>query len=631
MAWFGPALVSLVILTPTSGSSLPVRPIADFALPDQHGKIHWLHDWRQSKLIVVVFVGVDCPLAELYAPRLVNLANELASKQVALLAIDSNEHDSAAEIARYADTHHIPFPILKDAGQTVADSLGATRTPEAFVLDERRVLRYRGRIDNQYAIGVRRAQPGRCDLTVAVEELLSGRPVSRPVTQASGCMIDRQAPPHTSALTYCRDIAPLLREHCVACHRPGQIAPFALLTYEQVKRRARSIGLAVADGRMPPWYADPSHGKFANDVHLSEDEKACIQAWVRSGCPEGNPADLPPARQFTDGWNISRPDVVVSIPEPFTIPAEGTIEYQYFEVDPGFREDKWVRAAEIRPGNRAVVHHCLVFLKQPGSTKVFAMGALGSYCLEAMAVGSPPTQLPDGMAKLVPAGSRFLFVVHYTPIGKVQTDRTSIGLVFAEPGKVRKEVATKLLTDPELCIPPRAADHRIEKTYRMPGDVVLLSMFPHMHLRGKSFRYEVDYPDGASEILLDVPRYDFNWQNKYVLAEPKYLPRGSLLRCTAHYDNSENNPHNPDPDATVRAGPQSWDEMFNGYFDFALADEDRTQLPSPMALDRAVARRVWTLLGMLVVLLLSAGLLLVDRLRRGPNFSLRKRLRNRHF
>jgi hypothetical protein len=244
--------------------------------------------------------------------------------------------------------------------------------------------------------------------------------------------------------------------------------------------------------------------------------------------------------------------------------------------------------------------------------------------------GQIPNVWKNGQAKQIKAGTDFVIQMHYTASGKPTKDQTSIGLVYATQEPTERIVTTAAVNN-RFTIPPGDGNYKAESTVPVVNPMTMLSLFPHMHLRGKSFRYEVDYPDGASEILLDVPRYDFNWQNKYVLAEPKYLPRGSLLRCTAHYDNSENNPHNPDPDATVRAGPQSWDEMFNGYFDFALADEDRTQLPSPMALDRAVARRVWTLLGMLVVLLLSAGLLLVDRLRRGPNFSLRKRLRNRHF
>jgi hypothetical protein len=252
------------------------------------------------------------------------------------------------------------------------------------------------------------------------------------------------------------------------------------------------------------------------------------------------------------------------------------IEYQLFEVDPGFTEDKWVQAAEIRPGNRSVVHHCNVFLRPPGAEGPAEQGALGSFCLAAMAAGTPPTILAPGMAKRIPAGWRIVFVMHYAPVGSVQTDQTSIALRFADPTTVRKEVATKVMLDLDLCIPPHEANHQVTQTWLVNEDVLLLSMFPHMHLRGKSFRYEAVYGNGETEILLDVPRYDFNWQHIYVLAEPKRLPAGTLLRCTAVYDNSAGNLANPDPSATVRTGPQSWDEMFNGYFDVVLADQDLT-------------------------------------------------------
>ncbi|HEY1860505.1 MAG TPA: hypothetical protein VGG61_09140, partial [Gemmataceae bacterium] len=351
-----------------------------------------------------------------------------------------------------------------------------------------------------------------------------------------------------------------------------------LTNYQEAAGWAETIREVVAEGRMPPWHANPKHGKFANDPRLSDEEKRLIDGWVRDGAPEGNPADLPTPPRFSEGWGIGEPDLIIPIPKPFTVPAEGVVDYQFFEVDPGFKKDIWVKAAEIRPGNRAVVHHCNVFLKPPGGGDDFgAPGKLGSVCLAAAAVGTSPMVLPDGMAKRVPAGWKLLFVVHYTPIGTEQTDQTSIGLIFADPKQVKKEVATNLILDAELNIPPHAADHVVEHTQTFTDDVLLLAFFPHMHLRGKSFRYEAQYPDGSREILLDVPRWDFGWQHRYVLAEPKRLPAGTTMHCIAHYDNSADNPSNPDPGATVHTGPQSWDEMFNGYFEVVLADEDLTR------------------------------------------------------
>jgi hypothetical protein len=415
-----------------------------------------------------------------------------------------------------------------------------------------------------------------------LEELLAGKPVSQPLCRASGCLISRvRKPPTHGTITYYKDIAPILHKHCQTCHRPGEIAPFSLTTYRDAVGWAATIREVVAERRMPPWHADPRYGKFANDPSLSEREKNLLFAWINAGCPQGDPSATPRLSPFPQGWRIPTPDQVVSMPEPFTVPAEGTIEYQYIVVDPGFHEDRWIQAAEIRPGNRAVVHHCNVFLQPPDNPDIQAQGELGSYCLVAAAPGTPPLVLPEGMAKRVPAGWRFVFVLHYTTIGSVQTDQTVLGLKFADPRAVKKEVATWLMYDRDLRIPPGASDHTVSQTWQIHRDVLLLAYFPHMHLRGKSFRYEAIYPNGATEILLDVPRYDFNWQNRYELAEPKLVPAGSLLRCTAVYDNSVDNRANPDPTAEVRAGTQSWDEMFNGYFDVALADEDLTR-PVPL-------------------------------------------------
>jgi peroxiredoxin len=555
--------------------------IEDFTLRDYRGAERRLSDWKDTRLLVIAFLGADCPLAKLYGRRLGELEKEFAP-HLAVVGINANQHDSLRAIGRYAHQHDLSFPILKDSDNRVADRFGASRTPEVFLLDEHRKVRYRGRVDDQYGVGLQRARATRRDLAEAIKELLKGRAVSVPVTAAAGCLIDRlDRASAAGRITYNRHIAPLLHKHCVSCHRRGQVAPFPLTNYRQAQGWAETILEVVEEGRMPPWHASPRHGRFANDPRLAAGDKKHLAEWVKSGCPEGDPADLPSLPRFTDGWNIPEPDVVVSMPHDFTVPAEGVVEYQYFEVDPGFSEDRWVRAAEIRPGNRAVVHHCTVFLKPPGD-EVKAQGKLGSVCLAATAPGTPPLLLPDGMAKKIPAGWHLLFVLHYTPIGSVQKDRTSIGLVLADPKEVRKEAATHLLYDDDLAIPPHAANHRVEHLWQAPADILLLAMFPHMHLRGKSFRYEAVYPSGQAEVLLEVPKYDFNWQHRYVLAEPKRLPAETLIRCVAVYDNSEDNPTNPDPSQTVRAGKQSWDEMFNGYFEWALADEDLTQPPPGM-------------------------------------------------
>jgi peroxiredoxin len=581
-------------------AAVTTSPIPDFALRDAHGTTVRLVDLRDRELVVVVFVGCECPLARLYGPRLVELARTYERRGVAFLEIDSNASDPPDAIARYARDRGLPFPVLIDADHAVADRLGAKRTPEAFVLDRERGVRYHGRIDGQYTPGLQRPQNPRADLALAIEDLLAGRPVEVPATEATGCVIDRgpSEKQATSPVTYNRDVAPILQRRCQSCHRPGEVAPFSLLTYRQAASRAATIREVIAEGRMPPWHADPRYGQFANDPRLSDSEKRTIAAWIDTGCPEGAPADLPPPATFPEGWSIT-PDRVFPIPAPFAVPAEGVVDYQYFTVDPGFTKDVWVQAAEIRPGNRSVVHHCSVFLQRPDQVRDRMMnlqGELGSFCLAAYAPGTPPLRLPAGTAKCIPAGMRLLFVVHYTPTGKPEMDETKIGLVFADPKTVRKEVATRLIEDVTFAIPPGAADFRLVRSERLEHDVLLLALFPHMHVRGKSFRYEAVYPDGRSDILLDVPRYDFAWQNRYELKEPKRLPRDTEIRCTAAYDNSSANPANPDPTATVRAGLQNTDEMFNGYCELVLADEDRT-LPAQVQ-----PRRSWVIFAAVAVI-----------------------------
>ncbi|HTN75637.1 MAG TPA: hypothetical protein VL096_10345, partial [Pirellulaceae bacterium] len=335
----------------------------------------------------------------------------------------------------------------------------------------------------------------------------------------------------------------------------------------------------VQDQRMPPWHADPKHGKFVNDPRLSDEEKQLIRDWVKAGAPEGDPQQTPAPREFVDGWRIGKPDQVVYMSDSaFKVPARGEVKYQYFVVDPGFTEDKWIQAAECRPGNRAVVHHIIIG-SAPGGKRGSGTGGgmLHSDWLTATAPGAEPLRLPEGLAKFVPAGSKIVFQMHYTPNGTAQEDRSCVGFKFADPKTVRKEVATEKASTQRFEIPPGADNHRVEATYTFPRDSMMLAMFPHMHLRGKSFRYEAIYPSGEREILLNVPHYDFAWQNAYAFAEPKRMPAGTKLHCVAHFDNSPDNLANPDPDAKVRWGDQTWEEMMIGYFDMTLADQDLTK------------------------------------------------------
>jgi hypothetical protein len=332
----------------------------------------------------------------------------------------------------------------------------------------------------------------------------------------------------------------------------------------------------VHENRMPPWHASPEYGRFLNDRHLSAQEKALIDQWVAAGAPEGDPADLPQPREFVTGWQLPRePDFVMPIvAEPFEVPAEGTAKYQYFQIDPQFTEDKWVKAVEIQPGNRAVVHHILMFALPAGSERSTFPGGASGYD-GAFVPGLRTIPYPEGMAKRIPAGSSLVFQVHYTPIGSVQHDQSRVGMLFVDPEEVEYEVRSISAVNSDLKISPYEADYRAEaKSRMMRSDVQLVELNAHMHLRGDAFRYEALYPDGTSEILLDIPQYDFNWQTAYRLVEPKPLPQGTRIHCVAHFDNSAENLSNPDPSATVRWGEQTWDEMLIGYFDIAIPKAD---------------------------------------------------------
>jgi peroxiredoxin/mono/diheme cytochrome c family protein len=564
-----------ILLTTMLGWSPPTdaietRPVT-FKLQDFRGAWHALDDTREKKLVVIAFLGAECPLASLYAPRLAELARAYDKKGVAFFGVDSNQQDALSAMSRFAQEHDLTFPFLKDVGNELADRLGVDRTPEVFVLDARRVVRYRGRVDDQFDFGVHRPAPSRRDLADALDNLLAGRPIATPRTAPVGCRLGRIAKAKgEGSVTYSKEVARILRDHCVACHREGEIAPFSLAKYAQAAGWAEMIDEVVQAGRMPPWHASPKYGSFSNEARLSTEEKRTIAAWVAAGAPEGNPRDLPEPAHYVEGWRIPAPDLVVAMPKTVKIPAEGTMPYQNFMIDPKLNKDVWVRASQVRPGNPSVVHHLVVFVLPPGSRDAERRIDF----LAAFAPGMPPRILPEGTARLVPAGSRLLFQVHYTPRGIPQTDRSEIGLVFADPKTIRKEMTAIAAINMDLRIPAGVSDFAAEAQHRFGQDTIVYSLLPHMHLRGKSFRFEAVFPDGRTEVLLDVPRYEFEWQNVYVLSKPKLMPEGSELRCLARYDNSADNLSNPDPKATVTWGEQTRDEMLVGYVEVALADQD---------------------------------------------------------
>ena len=382
-----------------------------------------------------------------------------------------------------------------------------------------------------------------------------------------------------AAVTFSKDVAPIFFSKCASCHRPGEIAPMSLLSYKDARPWARSIKEKIVRREMPPWHADPQHGTFKNDRRLSDKEIATVVAWVDGGAKEGEAKDLPPMPHFADGWQIGKPDVVLSMTTEYAVPAEGTVSYQYFQIPTHFTEDKWIQAAEVRPGNRAVVHHVIVFLVGPdGLRQRLGLGGGGGRQesfegLVGTAPGEEPMMLPDGIGKQIKAGSFLVLQMHYTPNGKATTDRTSVGLIFSRK-PVRQALIGGAAMNRWFEIPAGADSYEVDSKYTFKADAHILNLMPHMHLRGKDFEYRLVYPDGTAKTILRVPRYDFNWQTRYELKDPVAAPRGSRLECIAHFDNSTKNKFNPDATKPVRWGQQTWEEMMIGFVGFTLDGQE---------------------------------------------------------
>ncbi len=576
-------LFGLLVPAVAVGASRPTEPprkIAPFTLKDpRDGKPVALVDLRDRKAIVVVFLGTECPINNAFVPVLAELHQAYSARGVAFLGINSNRQDTPDKVAAHARKFQVPFPLLKDVNAVVADQFGARRTPEAFLLGPDGKVLYQGRIDDQFGIGYSRAgKPSRRDLAVALDEVLAGKPVSVARTEVAGCFIGRTVQPRKDGpITYTKQVSRILQNHCQECHRPGQIGPMALLTYEDAASWADTIREVVSDQRMPPWHADPRFGKFSNDRRLPEADRAALLAWLEEGTPRGDDRDLPAARQFTAGWKIGQPDLVFTMPKAFDVPAEtpvGGVPYQHFTVETNFKEDRWVERAEARPDALDVVHHIVVFIVGPNEK--FQPG-IPRMLLTGFAPGDMPTILEPGFAKKVPAGARLVFQMHYTPNGKARRDQSSVGLIFAkEPPKYRvltRPVASRTFAARATFIPPGADNFKVESEFQFPEKGHILSFMPHMHLRGKDFLYEAQHSDGKATTLLSVPRYQFGWQAVYRCAEPVPMAKGSKLHCVAHYDNSAGNPNNPDPTAKVYWGDQTWQEMMIGWIDFYLDEQ----------------------------------------------------------
>ena len=552
------------------------RQVPDLELQDLDGQKRTLSALGEGKPVVVALVSSSCPVSKRYLPTLAGLEKEFAARGAKFVLIAPTATDTPEELRTALKNAGVMAPCVPDLNGAISRTLGATSTTDVFVVDGARTIVYRGAVDDQYGLGYSLEAPRKRFLANAVNALLAGQLPDVQATEAPGCVLDLSAAaPIATNATYHNRISRILQANCQECHRGGGVAPFPLETYEQVTAKAGMIRRMVDKDLMPPWGAAPAvsgHSPWMNDRSLAPQEKTDLLAWLNADKPAGDPKDAPIARTWPGEWKIGTPDAVVQIPQPIEVKATGTMPYQYASVETTYPEDRWVRGLEVQPTARDVVHHVLIFAQEKGEKPGRGGDGLGGF-FAAYVPGSDSVVYPGGFAKKLPAGARLVFQIHYTPNGTAVNDQVRMGMLFS-PEPPEHEVQVIGIADTRLSIPPGADNHPETASIPVPQPVKILGLMPHMHVRGKAFRFEVILPGGETRSLLEVPRYDFNWQLAYRYAEPVQLPAGSKVRATGWFDNSTKNPANPDPAKTVRWGPQTHDEMMLGYVEYIRVQPD---------------------------------------------------------
>ncbi|MDI9410873.1 MAG: redoxin family protein [Bacteroidia bacterium] len=574
------------------------RYVADSSGDDLAGKKTSWRSGRGERLTVIALTSVTCPLCKKFAPSLARIESAFLDRGVKFVYVNVSGLDSTEAMRKQVADLGFKGLYLNDRDGAIAAALGARTTTEVFVVDAGNTLVYRGPVSDQYGVDFTLDAPRQRLLESALEASIAGKAPGIAALASPGCAIEPKQASSTSAVagspavTYARDISRIMQNNCVECHRAGGPGPFALDSFEAVSKRASMIRAVTQEGTMPPWFAAPMHGAdgatkpspWSNDRSLTDAEKRAIVAWIESGKPEGDRAELPAPRTFADGvWRIGTPDAIVQLPKPIAIKADGFMAYQTVVVPTNLAEDRWVKAVQIVPTDPSVVHHVLVFAldeadaQNPRVRRRLAAEEAGGYWA-AYVPGNDHVIHGPGFARRLPARSSLLFQIHYTPNGTATSDQMKLGMVFAnEPP--RHVVRTASIADRSIMIPPGAPNHRESAQVRIPADARILAFMPHMHVRGKAYRYELEPADGGGRrTLLNIPAYDFNWQLRYELREPLAVEPGATLHGTAWYDNSAGNPANPDPTKTVRWGPQTVDEMMLGYIEYYLVNEDPLHL-----------------------------------------------------
>ena len=578
--WMTPVLLLLWVgLAPAvagetgEGDRPPIgRRIGDLEFKDIRFLTRTLDDFGARKAFVIVATRSTCPVARRYLPVLSAMEKTYRDRGVQFVALNVGPDDTITEMAADAVESGVEFPVVKDLGLRSARALGVSRTPEAVVLDAERVIRYRGRIDDQFRVSGDRAGAVRHSLREALDAVLDGRAVARPETPVDGCLIPMAgtagavaaAPP-----TFSKHVAPILQRHCQDCHHGQAESPFPLMTYRDALVQGETIAEVVDDRRMPPWFGSARHGEFTNRRGLTDSEREAVVGWVRAGMPKGDPGKLPAPRTFATGrWRIGEPDLVTTTPLAHVIPATGYVDYRYAVLPHVFTHDTWVQAIEIVSDNPRVVHHAnlgYMTLGESPREENFLTGRVP---------GGDPMVLDEGTAVLIPKGSVIGLQIHFTTTGKPEWSRISVGLKYPRV-RVHKRLYHQQVHTNRFRIPPFAPAHLVTASRRLDFDATGVGLFSHMHVRGKDMTFFARHPDGTIDTLLLIPNYHFDWQQSYRWAPgSKKFPKGTTLEVAAHFDNSEFNPFNPDPKAAVGNGSQTYNEMVYGFYFLTRDDED---------------------------------------------------------
>jgi len=560
-----------------------------YAAIDLDGQIQRL-DGDGYKAAAVVFLGTECPVAREYVPELNRIAKSLADRPARLLGVISDPHTTRAQAAAFAKEFKIEFPVLFDASGELKKLLAPTHVPEALVLDASGRVAYRGRINDLYAaVGTKRPTITTHELADAIAAVLEGKPVEVAATTPVGCPIEEGH--EAGGVTYSRDIAPLLIANCVECHRPGEVAPFSLLGYEDAAKRAEFLAQVTSERIMPPWKAEAGHGLFLGERRLTDAQIALIDAWAKAGAPQGDAADLPPAPVFASGWRMGEPDLVLKAPDVFNMPASGPDIFQHVIMPIDIPDDKTIVGFEFRPGNPAIVHHAILFLDrsgmarekdaatpEPGYTTSGSIDIPVAGLVGVWTPGMTPRYFPQNIGMPVQTKTDLVLQLHLHPSGKEESDQSTVALYFADKPVDRVMAANPFVVGTIIIdIPAGASEHTVTSSVTLPTDVSLISLLPHMHLIGKEMKITATLPDGAEKSLVWIKDWDFYWQDNYVYREPVKLPAGTRLDVVSRYNNTAENPRNPQsPPARVLFGNGSADEMCFGIFQL-VADKPKEE------------------------------------------------------